>query len=648
MDATDFTSVSRAVRTLALSFALAAVSLSGTVAAASAETEFYVSPTGSDRGSGTLASPFATLKRAQSAVRAVTAEMSTDVVVNLRGGTYHLDSPLALNSAKGDSGRNGHRVVYRAYGYGTAAQEHPVLSGGRAVRHWKLVDPARHIWRADVGGLASRQLYRDGRRLEQGSIKVIPGRVTRTAKGYETTSKAPRSWTDPSSIEFVYTPTGYAQAICGVARIAATATGTAITMDQPCFRWVSANYTYNEADPSKPLKLQAPSPLKNSRGFLRRAGQWAIDRGKQGHHQIYFRSARGEDPNRHRFVAPVLQTLLSGVGNKVAPLHDVSFQGLTFADATWTAPNSGKGLVQVFGDYYFNGGSPSGSLTEPTTRVLFVPGNLRFEFTRGLLFEGNRFIHLGADGVTITGSIENVFRGNVFAEGAGGALKLNGLDDGSDAGNLFEDNWVHDVGADYQGSIGVYLEDIVDSTLRHNQIDDLPFSGISQTISEAKGRGVHILDNRIYDVVQVLMDGGAIYTSGSQGPSWSAGGLIEGNDVHGALNPRMEKTDPDRRVGAPNGIYTDVGADFITLRDNVLYDNHQSWGGVAPKRMRFNHNFWDDDKLIFYGSRKGLRIEANRLLPRTHARVACRRIAACREILGAAGLEPAWHYLLGS
>lgn len=67
----------------------------------------------------------------------------------------------------------------------------------------------------------------------------------------------------------------------------------------------------------------------------------------------------------------------------------------------------------------------------------------------------------------------------------------------------------------------------------------------------------------------------------------------------------MEKIDPQRKVGAPNGIYTDVGANFITLRENVIYNNHQSWGGVAPKRMRFNHNFWDDHHLIFYGSRKG-------------------------------------------
>jgi hypothetical protein len=143
------------------------------------------------------------------------------------------------------------------------------------------------------------------------------------------------------------------------------------------------------------------------------------------------------------------------------------------------------------------------------------------------------------------------------------------------------------------------------------------------------------------------MDGGAIYTSGSQGPSWAKGGFIEGNDLHGALNPPMERADPKHEIGAPNGIYTDVGANFITLRDNVIYDNHQSWGGVAPKRMRFNHNFWDDDQLLFYGSTKGLRIKANTLLPSQDPRARCQRIGACREILGGAGLEPSWRHLLG-
>lgn len=48
---------------------------------------FYVAPDGSDSAAGSIEQPFATLRRAQAAVRARTAGMASDIVVNLRGGT---------------------------------------------------------------------------------------------------------------------------------------------------------------------------------------------------------------------------------------------------------------------------------------------------------------------------------------------------------------------------------------------------------------------------------------------------------------------------------------------------------------------------------------------------------------------------------
>lgn len=180
-------------------------------------------------------------------------------------------------------------------------------------------------------------------------------------------------------------------------------------------------------------------------------------------------------------------------------------------------------------------------------KVRFVPGHVTFEHARGLLFEGNRFSRLAADAIDVTGSVGNVFRGNVFEESAAGALKLDGLDDGSDSGNLLENNWVHGIGRDYRASIAVYLEDIVDSTLRHNQINDVPYSGISHTISETKGHGIQILQNRIFDAAGVMMDGGAIYTSGAQGSSYEDGGRIEGNVVHHVRTPTWSAPTPRAR-----------------------------------------------------------------------------------------------------
>src|SRR5829696_1153335 len=96
--------------------------------------ELFVSPAGRDSWPGTKSRPFATLERARRAVRGQTAGMRpSDIVVNLRGGTYRLRRPFRLSAAAGDSGENGRTVIYQAYGYGTGARERVVISGGRRV-----------------------------------------------------------------------------------------------------------------------------------------------------------------------------------------------------------------------------------------------------------------------------------------------------------------------------------------------------------------------------------------------------------------------------------------------------------------------------------------------------------------------------------
>lgn len=623
--------------------------------AASASTDFYVAPTGDDRGTGSLSDPFKTLQRAQAAVRAVTPTMRDDVIVHLRGGTYSAGGPLRLSDAAGDSGRNGHEVVYRAYGYGTSTQERPVISGGQTVRDWRLVDARQGIWQADVGELAPRQLYRNGKRIEQGQLETIPGTVTRTRTGYTTTSTEPQSWANPADIEFVFTKLGYSQPICGVESITGTPTETTITMDQPCFEWISAYITYNGEDPSAPEELPEPSPVQNSVSFLTEAGTWAVDRSTAGHHQVYYRAAAGEDPNAANFVVPARQTFIEGTGTTTAPLHDVAFEGLKFTYSTWEGPNDGTNFPHYYGDYYYDGGSPSGSLEEPTTRYRVVPAALTFSEARALRFEGNRFTNLGGDGLLISGSVDNVIRGNVFVRLAAGAFKLTGPPLGT-PGNLIENNLVHDIGNDYEGSIGVYLENVVDSIFRHNQIDEVPYSGLvsaglgtdtlDQTLNQPPGHGMQILDNRVFNTVNVLPDGGGIYTAHKQGTSWEDGARIEGNEVFGVIHPLFAELDPNGEWGTPNALYNDVDSDFVTLSRNVVYNSHQSWGGVLPARMRFSDSYWDDDQLVFYGSMDRLEIRDNTLLDEDRPRRACRAIPDCAAILSEAGLQPAWEHLL--
>jgi hypothetical protein len=87
------------------------------------EPAFYVSSSGSDNNPGTLKLPFATLHRAQEAVRQ-SRNRSHPLTVLVREGTYYLDHPLAFSSQ--DSGTKQAPIVYAAF-----PEEHVTVSGGR-------------------------------------------------------------------------------------------------------------------------------------------------------------------------------------------------------------------------------------------------------------------------------------------------------------------------------------------------------------------------------------------------------------------------------------------------------------------------------------------------------------------------------------
>ncbi|MBP1567663.1 MAG: carbohydrate-binding protein, partial [Oscillospiraceae bacterium] len=100
-----------------------------TVRAADYAAEFYVSPDGDDNGSGTIDSPFRTLERARDAVREINGNMSGDICVYLRGGTYRVTKTTEFDTR--DSGTNGHTVYYMAY-----KDEVPEFNGATQVTGW--------------------------------------------------------------------------------------------------------------------------------------------------------------------------------------------------------------------------------------------------------------------------------------------------------------------------------------------------------------------------------------------------------------------------------------------------------------------------------------------------------------------------------
>lgn len=95
--------------------------------------EFFVSPDGSDENDGlSPETPFATLKRAQSAVRGINGDMTGDIIVNIADGKWELTETLSFGKA--DSGTNGYSIIYAAEDGAS-----PVLSGGNEIdTEWEI------------------------------------------------------------------------------------------------------------------------------------------------------------------------------------------------------------------------------------------------------------------------------------------------------------------------------------------------------------------------------------------------------------------------------------------------------------------------------------------------------------------------------
>ena len=580
----------RPARVLAAAAAILAASIAGPATAAAKAVPPATTYTVSPDGSGTACSDDSpcSLETAQEKVRQATLTVHADIDVVLLDGTYRLSQTLSFDSAEGDSAPAGHTVTYEA-----APGAHPVLSGGEQIHGWTRTTGG--IWKANVpAGTDTRQLYVDGVRADRASGSV-PVSLTETATGYTASDTTLDSWGDISDAEFVYN-VDWTQIRCGIASVS----GTTVTMEEPCFQ----NST------SKPYGVNAglPSYIENAKELLTEPGQWYLD---QSAHEIYYMPREGQNPAAADVEIPRLQTLVSGTGTEANPLTGLAFKGISFAYGGWTAPNGPDGFSEVQAnmtltgtDAYADQGSCTRfSATEPGTcpygAWTMTPGNIVFDHTSGLTITGSTFEHLGAAGLQLGRDADgSTIQDDQFTDISGNGLEVgNGTDaDPTDlallpADNTVADNWVHDIGVEYDGAVGIFQGYTRDDVIEHNQVNNVPYSGISSNwgwgYNPTASSGNKILDNLVYDYMQDRTDGGGIYTLGVEGNSLANGLLISGNVIRNG-------------VGFGNSIYTDGGSQYITMTGNAMFDaDTPSMGGCkepanAYGDFSFTGNYVED------------------------------------------------------
>ncbi|MBF0432051.1 MAG: discoidin domain-containing protein [Fibrobacteria bacterium] len=488
----------------------------------SIQKELFIDPDGNDGGEGTFESPLATLHEARNRVRGFNGTMTGDVVVNLRGGLYELDSTLALGPD--DSGKDSFNIIYRAY-----KKEIPVVSGGLTVTGWTLHDSVKNIYKAKVdSGIDSRQFYVNGRRMVRARSDNGAGWAA-TASGFT----AP-AWVsqvkDITRLEVVSNERWRSSR-----GPAASVSGTSVTMANPYWTLWQFQFAW------KPVV----SWVENAYTLLDSKGEWFLDP-SEGF--IYYIPVSGESMDKVNAVLPVIEYLVRGEG-----VSRVQFEGISFTYATWLRPNTSMGFAVI---------QAEGVYVRPDMPVVFcIPGNLDFCRSSYLVFKNNRFERMGVSALRLdSGSNFNTIYNNVFRDISGSGISLGPLNDVPDSliehNNTISYNLVDSIGREFFSCVGIFAGITRRTKILHNDVINLPYTGISvgwgwsNTLNA--GEGNEIAYNLVKNVMQTMDDGGGIYTL-----SYQPGAIIHHNVIIGVKH-------------STGGLYPDQGTSSTHWHHNVI------------------------------------------------------------------------------
>ncbi len=509
---------------------------------------------GMTANAGNEAAPFRTLERARTVVRGLTAGMTGDIVVYLRGGVYSLTNTLTFDAQ--DSGANGFEVVYRAY-----PGETPVLSGGQRLTNWTAAGGS--LYRAPVGSLRFRQLYVDGRRAvrartpNEGSYWEVRSWDT-SGRRVEVASDEIGNWQRRNQAEMVILGRGVNQSNLRVGAVSISGTGAWITALEP-ERTRIFQQVYPPKDASRPFYFE------NALELLDAPGEWYLN---SDTNEVYYWPRPGENMATAEVVAPRLERLVGVVGTLAAPVHHIQFRGITFAHSTWLVPSS-EGYVGDQASIVFTQPLPADQISSyPGHRL---PASVHVEAAHTIRFERNVFRHMGASALNLyRGVNDSVVVGNVILDASGSGISVDlGLEGNpSDPRrisrrNRLTNNYIADTGRDYFQSVGIMLGYTDAAVVEHNELQDMPYSGITvgwgwANVDSAL-RNNMVRYNRVQNVLNKMSDGAGIYTLSKQ-----PGTLVAENYVHDIVRTGVQ--------GGFNmsGIYLDEGSSQITVRDNVL------------------------------------------------------------------------------
>jgi hypothetical protein len=615
--------------------------------------QVYVSPNGSDDDAGTLQYPVRTLAHARDL-----AHSQQNKQVLLEGGVYRLSESLELSQH--DSGVS----------FAAVKAARPMLNGAVHVTGWTRISNSKNLWKATApAGLTnSRQMYVNGVRAHRTRGRAPIG-LQMTATGYTAIDSVMSHWKNVGDIEFVYTGGNsvwsersdglgsWTEPRCPVAAI----DGTTITMAQPCWnnstKRVMLPSGVREANLVGPKSVgKEPAYVENAYELLGTPGEWYFDRPAA---TLYYVPRIGEDLTKADVEVPILESLVRVTGTASEPAHDITFSGIGFSYVTWLGPSGGNGFSEIQANYQVTGEDgyskqglctliPEGKC--PYANWTKTPENVSVAFGKNIRFSGDAFTHLGAAGLDFaTGTQSSTVEGCVFTDISGNGLQLGGVEAPLappaefTSDNRIENNLFRNVGVEYRGGIGVVVGYAQRTVIVHNELDHLPYAGISigwggwpdkiKQPGQANNSANNVIaNNTIHDFMLVLSDGGGIYTQGRTGRDLSDGEKLIGNVIY-------------NQYSSGHGIYTDNGSAMITISGNVVFhtnhdninsrhrDYYDGQTGENFNPLVIADNWWEQGDVD--SDKEQVRVNGNRIIHSLSD--------APPDLVGGAGLQVRFH-----
>lgn len=264
-----------------------------------------------------------------------------------------------------------------------------------------------------------------------------------------------------------------------------------------------------------------------------------------------------------RWVAAVLETVMEVRGTVDEPVENIVFAGLTFRYGSWMTPSQ-EGISTLQADVISRGVGQTGAALQG----MEIPGNIKIEAAHNIQLVDSVIEHMGAAGLSLRNGVQHmVIEGNIFRDISAAAIVVGRMADAYPADgrqvcrfNRISNNVIYNVANEYWGSCGITALFVEGLEISHNEIFQVPYSGISvgwgwtMHPQSTTARGNIIQKNHVRYFGEKMFDLGGVYTLGQQ-----PGSLIRGNLIHDQFAPFA-------------GVYLDSGSAGFTLTENITYN----------------------------------------------------------------------------